>query len=104
MAKKRKSKKKCYVLTLPLKVEKYQMDILNKRFELSRKLYNACMGEALKRYTVMSERKSYRSLRKELAKVNKRFHSSLSKKEKKNVDKQRKRLYGELEEIAHLLN
>lgn len=38
-----------YVLTLPLKTEKWQEDVLSKRFEIGRKLYNSCLGELLKR-------------------------------------------------------
>jgi hypothetical protein len=33
------------VLTLPLKIEKFQEDTLNKNFEKCRKIYNACIGE-----------------------------------------------------------
>jgi hypothetical protein len=48
-----------YVLTLQLKTEKFQEDILNNRFEKCRKIYNSCLGEALKRYNHMIESKEY---------------------------------------------
>ncbi len=49
-----------YVLTLPLKTEKYREDLLNKRLEISRNIYNACLGELNKRYNHMRESKEYR--------------------------------------------
>lgn len=54
-----KSKTASYVLTLQLKTEKFQEDILNNRFEKCRKIYNSCLGEALKRYNHMIESKEY---------------------------------------------
>lgn len=51
-----------YVLTLPLKTEKYQEDILNKKFEECRRIYNSCLGEILKRYNHMRESKEYRKV------------------------------------------
>lgn len=42
-----------YVLTLPLKTENWQEDILEKRLDIARTIYNACLGEALRRYKNM---------------------------------------------------
>ena len=53
-----------YVLTLQLNTELYQEDILNKRFNISRQIYNACLGEILKRYNHMKESKEYRRISK----------------------------------------
>ena len=39
-----------YILTLRLKTEAFQEDILNKRFEIARHMYNACVNELYKRY------------------------------------------------------
>ena len=39
-----------YVLELPLQVEKYQADILNKRYEQLRQLYNYVQGKLLRQY------------------------------------------------------
>lgn len=56
-----KSKTSNYILTLQLRTEKWQEDILNKRFEKCRKIYNTCLSEALKRYKHMEESKAYRN-------------------------------------------
>lgn len=42
-----------YVLTLPLKTELWQEHIINKRFNIARQIYNACLGEILKRNRAM---------------------------------------------------
>jgi len=49
-----------FILTLPLKTEKFQDDILNKNFEKCRKIYNACITELYKRYNHMRESKDYK--------------------------------------------
>ena len=48
-----------YILTLPLKTENFQEDILNKNFEKCRKIYNSCISELHKRYNHMRESKAY---------------------------------------------
>lgn len=53
-----------YVLTLRLKTEPFQEDILDKRFEISRKMYNACLNELYKRYRTMQQSKSHQKVRK----------------------------------------
>ena len=53
-----------YILTLPLKTEKYQEDILNKKFEECRKIYNACISQLHKRYNHMRESKEYQRITK----------------------------------------
>jgi len=61
-----KSKKKSpkeatpnFVLTLKLDSELYQEDILNKRLDIGRRIYNACLNELGKRYRLMVESKEY---------------------------------------------
>jgi len=54
-----KNKANTYVLTLQLNTETYQYNILKKRFEISRQIYNACLSEILKRYEHMKESKKY---------------------------------------------
>lgn len=39
-----------FIIQFPLKTEKYQGDILNKRFEISRKMYNSLVNITQKRY------------------------------------------------------
>lgn len=51
-----------FVLTLELKTEKWQEDILDKRFNIGRQIYNACLGELLKRYNTMIQSKEYRKV------------------------------------------
>lgn len=51
-----------YILTLPLKTEKYQEDILNKKFEESRNIYNSCISQLHKRYDHMRESKEYQRI------------------------------------------
>ena len=53
-----------YVLTLRLKTESFQEDILDKRFEIARKIYNACVNELYKRYRTMQQSKSYQKAKK----------------------------------------
>ena len=48
-----------FILTLPLKTERFQEDVLNKRLEIARKMYNACLNELLKRYHTMQQSKEY---------------------------------------------
>ena len=70
-----------FILTLKLDTEKYQEDILNKRLEISRNIYNSCLGELYKRYNHMRESKEYRKVVK-MAKSkerNKKFNELNSK-------------------------
>lgn len=57
-----KSKSASYVLTLKLKTELWQEHILEKRFEIGRRLYNACLHELLKRYKKLQNDKNYKEL------------------------------------------
>ena len=54
-----KESKSNFVLTLKLDTEKYQEDILAKRLDIGRRIYNACLNELNKRYGVMVESKEY---------------------------------------------
>ncbi len=51
-----------YILTLDLKPEIYQQHILEKRFNISRQIYNACLGELLKRYKMLQLDKQYQEV------------------------------------------
>ena len=51
-----------FTVQFPLKTEKYQEDILNKRFEIGRKIYNSLVNVTQKRYKEMRKTKKYRSL------------------------------------------
>lgn len=49
-------------LTLPLKVEKWQADRLNKRFELGRQLYNTLLKKKLNEYNKLKQTQEYQEL------------------------------------------
>jgi hypothetical protein len=51
-----------FVLTLQLKTEKFQEDILDKRFEIGRKIYNACLNELHKRFRTLKQSKEYQKV------------------------------------------
>ena len=51
-----------FVVQFPLKTEKYQEDILDKRFEIGRQIYNSLVNITQKRYKEMIKTKKYRCL------------------------------------------
>lgn len=51
-----------FTIQFPLKVEKYQKDILDKRFEIGRQIYNSLLDVTQKRYKEMIKTKNYRNL------------------------------------------
>ena len=51
-----------FIVEFPLKTEKYQEDILNKRFEIGRQIYNSLVNVTQKRYREMIKTKKYRTL------------------------------------------
>jgi len=53
-----------FVLELPLQVEKYQADILNKRYEQLRQLYNYVQGKLLRQYRYFEQMKEYQACEK----------------------------------------
>jgi hypothetical protein len=54
-----KSETLSFILTLPLKTELFQEHILNKCLEVSRQIYNSCLGDLYKRYNAMKRDKAY---------------------------------------------
>ncbi|NLW26126.1 MAG: transposase, partial [Hungateiclostridium saccincola] len=68
-----------YCVTFPLITEKYQETILNKRFEISRQLYNAVLSKVYKRYKSMIETKKYRQLKQQVREL----YNSTDKNKKK---------------------
>ncbi len=50
-----------FVLELPLLVEKYQADILNKRYEQLRQLYNYVQGKLLRQFRYFEQMKDYQA-------------------------------------------
>ena len=53
--------KEVFVLELPLQVEKYQADILNKRYEQLRQLYNYVQGKLLRQYKYFEQMKEFQA-------------------------------------------
>ena len=51
-----------FVVEFPLKTEKYQEDILNKRFEIGRMIYNSLVNVTQKRYREMIKTREYRNI------------------------------------------
>ena len=51
-----------YIVEFPLKTEIFQEDILNKRFEIGRNIYNSLINITQKRYKEMIKTKMYRNL------------------------------------------
>ena len=51
-----------FIVEFPLKTEKYQEDLLNKRFEIGRHIYNSLVNITQKRYKEMRKTKKYRTL------------------------------------------
>lgn len=51
-----------FIIEFSLKTEKYQEDILNKRFEIGRQIYNSLVNVTQKRYKEMIKTKKYRIL------------------------------------------
>jgi hypothetical protein len=58
-----------YVLNLKLETELFQDDILDKRFEIGRKLYNSVLNVARKRYCEMVKTKTWRENQNNIAEV-----------------------------------
>ena len=82
--------KSSYVVTIPLKTESWQEHILAKRLEIARQMYNACLGEVLKRYKRLKNDPSYRHLL-----------TQDSSKERKEMIKQLNQKYGLSEYALH---
>lgn len=51
-----------FIVQFPLKTEKYQEDILDKRFKIGRQIYNSLVNITQKRYKEMIKTKKYRNL------------------------------------------
>jgi putative transposase len=61
---KKKTSKPTFVLELPLVVSAHEARTLSARFEAGRQLYNAVLGEALRRLDLMKESKAWQAARK----------------------------------------
>ena len=68
-----KSKSESFILELPLRCTSADYHLLEKRFEISRNIYNKCLAEGMKRYNHLCRNKGYRALLAELLNVNKQL-------------------------------
>ncbi|WP_043538443.1 hypothetical protein [Ruminococcus albus] len=59
-----------FILTLPMDTTTRDRNILNKRFEISRQIYNSLLGMALKRYKELIKTKAYRECVEQIKMVN----------------------------------
>lgn len=80
-----KEPKQRFVLTLKLETEIYQEDILNKRFEISRQLYNAVLGKSYNRYKEMVKTKRWRENQENICNV---YKTEKDNKKRKKLCKQ----------------
>ena len=69
-----------YILTLPLKTELWQNHILEKRLNIARMIYNACLGEILKRNKKMKNSFEYKDIKKLNEKEQSKKYKELDKK------------------------
>ena len=60
--------KENFILELPLKVEKWQEDLLNKRYEYLRQIYNYAQGKLLKEYNYLSQMADFKNCKTKKAK------------------------------------
>ena len=84
-----------FIVQFPLLTQLYQEDILNKRFEIGRKIYNSLVTVSQKRYKEMIKTKKYRTLLSQLIKDKKK-----DKLVYKEIDLMRKK-YGLTEYSLH---
>jgi len=68
----KKEPKQRFVLNLKLKTQKFEEKVLDKRFEIGRKIYNCVLGKALNRYNEMCKTKIWRNNQFELSNIYKR--------------------------------
>ena len=59
-----KSSTPSFILELPVKTDDSQTRILQKRFEAARQIYNACLGESMRRLNLIRQSKTYQKARK----------------------------------------
>ena len=65
----KKEVKQRFILNLKLKTEEFEEKILDKRFEIGRKIYNSVLGKSLNRYNEMIKTKKWRNNQCELSNI-----------------------------------
>lgn len=80
-----KEPKQRYVLNLKLQTGSFQEDILEKRFEIGRHLYNSILNVSLKRYNEMIKTKRWRENQAQIANI---YKLEKDKKKRKKIGKE----------------
>lgn len=95
MAKKSKKKEPMFVVTFPLMMNGLIAYQFVKIFDISRTLYNACLGEIKRRYTVMKESRRYQKIQRQLRAIHIKREKEKSEKNIKKLEKEMSNLYKE---------
>lgn len=72
-----------FIIEIPLRASPAQTAALNKRFEAARQVYNACLGEGLKRLDLMRQSKAWQAARK-MPKGNSKSKNKFKKRQAKD--------------------
>lgn len=74
-----REKKQCYVVEIPFKLEKWQEDTLDRRFEAARKLYNAFANMKYGLYRTFVNSKSYKNDSESIRKIAQKYEEDYLK-------------------------
>ena len=96
-----KSKTSCFIHELKLKLDPKQESILNVRLNISRQIYNACLGEGLKRLNLMRESKDWQCACKMPPKIKGQKNSLVVNKERQELFKSARKKYQFSEYALH---
>jgi hypothetical protein len=89
-------------VTFPLDTEKYQEDVLNKRFEIGRKIYNAVLSRVYNRYRCLAETKACRLLQQQIKNANEKQRKELYKTLKQKYKEYRLNEYALHEDVKRM--
>lgn len=92
-----------FIIELPLEVEKWQADIIDKRLECGRHLYNSLLSIVLNRYNEMIKTKKYRELYGSLT-HNKKYDDPIWKQINDLENRFRLSKFDVIEDIKHMSN
>lgn len=93
-----------FVLTLPLKTDIQQKNLLEKYFRIVERFYNAVLEDRKKCYFEMTKRKDYRTAMNEIHDISLRLKDENEKKEIKRLKKQQKECWNTINEIKKQFN
>lgn len=85
-----------FAVEFPLEVQKFQADILDKRFEICRRIYNQLVAKYNKIYFDLCQTKVFRDIKAELKNIYERLSQDPENTEKRSITKREKELYKEL--------